>query len=45
MQQNLAQMDKNLTDLEHTPRILPFSHLFFYGNKFSQKIEKGSYLV
>ena len=42
MQQNPAHMDKNLTDLEHRPRILP---PVFFGNKFSQKIKKGSYLV
>lgn len=44
MQQNLAHMDKNLTDLEHTAVPLEFYHFLtcFHGNKFSQKIEKGS---
>ena len=40
MQQNPAHMDKNLTDLEHTPRILPFSHLFFMVTNSAKKLKK-----
>ena len=40
MQQNPAHMDKNLTDLEHTPRILLFSHLFFMVTNSAKKLKK-----
>ena len=40
MQQNLAHMDKNLTDLQHRPRILPFSHLFFMVTNSAKKLKK-----
>lgn len=42
MQQNLAHMDKNLTDLEHTPRILFYNFLtcFSMETNSAKKLKK-----